>query len=88
METQEALDNLDKALVDEGVPEEERQARVQILKECIESGEVASAKLKAAKANKKPVAKMPVSKAIELSFIALVIGWFAGIFTLHYYQLQ
>ncbi len=86
METQEALDSLDKALIDEGVPEEERQARIQILKECIESGEIASDKLKAMKAKKKPVTRMPVAKAIELSIMALVIGWFAGIFTLHYYQ--
>ena len=88
METQAALNNLDKALAEEGVPEEERQIRVQILKECIEFGETTSAKMNAAKATKKPVARMPVAKAIELSIMALVIGWFAGIFTLHYYQIQ
>lgn len=39
METQECLDNLDKALIEEGIPDEERAARVQTLKECIEAAE-------------------------------------------------
>lgn len=39
METQECLNNLDKALIEEGIPEEERLVRVQTLKECIEVAE-------------------------------------------------
>lgn len=39
METQECLDNLDKALIAEGIGDEERAARVQILQECIEAAE-------------------------------------------------
>jgi hypothetical protein len=39
METQECLDNLDKALLAEGIGDEERAARVQTLKECIEAAE-------------------------------------------------
>ena len=39
METQECLDNLDKALIAEGVGDEERASRVQSLKECIEVAE-------------------------------------------------
>lgn len=39
METQECLDNLDKALIAEGVPDLERQTRVLILKQCIEVAE-------------------------------------------------
>ena len=39
METQECLDNLDKALIEEGIDEEERGARVLALKECIEVAE-------------------------------------------------
>lgn len=39
METQECLDNLEKALIEEDVPELERQVRMQNLKECIETAE-------------------------------------------------
>jgi hypothetical protein len=39
METKECLDNLDKVLLEEGVSDEERAARVQTLKECIEVAE-------------------------------------------------
>lgn len=39
METQECLDNLNKALIEEGIGEEERATRVQALKECIEVAE-------------------------------------------------
>lgn len=88
METQEALRNLNDVLKAEGVPEEERKARVLILKEVIDSAEEMSTQLKAKKQEKKPQAMMPVAKAIEISFFALVIGWMAGIFTLHYYQTQ
>jgi hypothetical protein len=39
MNTQECLDNLDKALIEEGISDEERATRVQSLKECIEVAE-------------------------------------------------
>lgn len=39
MNTQECLDSLDKALIEEGVSDEERATRVQTLKECIEVAE-------------------------------------------------
>ena len=39
MNTQECLDSLDKALIEEGISEEERVTRVQALKECIEVAE-------------------------------------------------
>jgi hypothetical protein len=39
METQEVLDNLNKTLLAKGIGDEERAARVQSLKECIEVAE-------------------------------------------------
>jgi hypothetical protein len=47
MNTNTVLENLNKTLMAEGVPEKERLARVQTLRECIESAEKEVAKLKA-----------------------------------------
>jgi hypothetical protein len=85
MNTQNHLDDLDRTLQAEGVSEEERISRVQILKECIEFAEQAP---KFFKKNKKPAKQIKLAYAIEMSVWALALGWLAGIFTLRYYQTQ
>lgn len=86
MNTQICLDSLDKTLQAEGVSDEERISRVQILKECIEFAEQAPKFI--LKKNEKPAQQIKLAYAIEMSVWSLAIGWFAGIFTLHYYQTQ
>lgn len=86
MNTQDHLDSLDRTLQAEGVSEEERISRVQILKECIEFAEQAPKFF--LKKNQKPAKQIKLAYAIEMSVWALVIGWFAGLFTLRYYQTQ
>lgn len=87
MNTQDHLDNLDKTLQAEGISEEERISRVQILKECIEFAEQAP-KFSLKKKNQKPARQINLAHAIEMSVWSLAIGWLAGIFTLHYCQSQ
>jgi hypothetical protein len=87
MNTQDHLDNLDKTLQAEGISDEERFSRVQILKECIEFAEQAP-KFSFQKKNQKPARQIKLAYAIEMSIWALVVGWFAGIFTLHYCHSQ
>jgi len=89
METQECLDNLDQALIAEGVPEEERLQRVQTLKECIEFGETTSAKIKEQK-KKKEEKKITVSlrATIEWCVISFLLGACAMGYAVQYSQSQ
>lgn len=89
MENQNVLESLDKALIAEGVSEEERRVRIDIVNDCIERGTIMSAKLKEMKARKSsPKAIFTTWATLEWGFFMLALGWFLGIFTLHDYQIQ
>lgn len=74
METQECLASLDKTLIEEGVSDEERASRVQILKESIEFAEDASAKLKAKEEKR---IKIDLRACIEWCIISFLAGGLA-----------
>jgi hypothetical protein len=77
METQECLDNLEKALVAEGVSEEERKHRVQDLKEVIETTETKISKMKE-KAAEWAKPRFKIQTMIESLLLAFVLGMLAG----------
>lgn len=87
MNTEEAVVQLNDVLIKEGISDEERQHRLTVFKICIAEGERLSAEINAKKAAMKKKRKMvPLSAALEASFIGMAIGWFAGILSLAYYQ--
>lgn len=81
METQECLDNCDKAMIAEGVPDQERQERLDILKEVIETAETTSAKIKAikeARAAKRNKPRVTIRETIEWCLVTFMAGMLAG----------
>lgn len=87
MNTEEAIVQLNDALIKEGISDEERQKRLTIFKVCIAEGERLSSEINAKKVAMKKRRKMiPLFAVFEVSFISMAIGWFAGILSLAYYQ--